>query len=39
VPSEPTTANAIVDDILSRRPEQRAVIEDLGLHFGLPALA
>jgi hypothetical protein len=46
-PSESTTAKAIVDDFLSRRPdlamtltaEQRAVIEDLGQHFGLPALA
>jgi hypothetical protein len=46
-PSESTTAQAIVDDFLSRRPdlamtltaEQRAVIEDLGQHFGLPALA
>jgi hypothetical protein len=46
-PSESSTAKAIVDDFLSRRPdlamtltaEQRAVIEDLGQHFGLPALA
>jgi uncharacterized coiled-coil protein SlyX len=46
-PSESTTAKAIVDDFLSLRPdlamtltaEQRAVIEDLGQHFGLPALA
>jgi uncharacterized coiled-coil protein SlyX len=46
-PSDSTTAKAIVDDFLSRRPdlamaltaEQRAVIEDLGQHFGLPALA
>jgi uncharacterized coiled-coil protein SlyX len=46
-PSESSTAKEIVDDFLSRRPdlagtltaEQRAVIEDLGQHFGLPALA
>jgi hypothetical protein len=46
-PSESTTAQAIVDDFLSRRPdlamtltaEQRAVIEDLAQHFWLPALA
>jgi hypothetical protein len=46
-PSDSTTAKAFVDDFLSRRPnlamtltaEQRAVIEDLGQHFGLPALA
>jgi hypothetical protein len=45
--SESTTAQAIVDDFLSRRPdlavtltaEQRAVIEDLAQHFWLPALA
>jgi hypothetical protein len=44
---ESSTAKAIVDDFLSRRPdlaatltaEQRAVIEDLGQHFWLPALA
>jgi hypothetical protein len=47
VPSESTTAQTIVDDFLSRRPdlagtltaEQRAGMEELGQHFGLPALA
>jgi len=49
VPSEPdsTSATSIVDDLPSRRPdlagtlteEQRAEIEELGQHFGLPALA
>jgi uncharacterized coiled-coil protein SlyX len=50
VPSEPsdsTSATSIVDDLPSRRPdlagtlteEQRAGIEELGQHFGLPALA
>jgi hypothetical protein len=45
-PSESTTAKTIVDDFLSRRPdlavsltaEQRAGMEQLGQHFGLPAL-
>jgi hypothetical protein len=47
VPSESTTAQTIVDDFLSRRPdlagtltaEQRAGMEELGQHFGVPALA
>ena len=50
VPSEPsksTSATSIVDNLSSRRPdlagtlteEQRAGIEELGPHFGLPALA
>jgi hypothetical protein len=46
-PSESTTAMIIVDDFLNRRPdlagtltaEQRAGMEELGQHFGLPALA
>jgi len=46
-PSESTTAQTIVDDFLSLRPdlagtltaEQRAGMEELGQHFGLPALA
>jgi len=46
-PSESTTAQTIVGDFLSRRPdlagtltaEQRAGIEELGQHFGQPALA
>jgi hypothetical protein len=50
VPSEPsdsTSATSIVDNLPSRRPglagtltaEQRAGMEELGQHFGLPALA
>jgi uncharacterized coiled-coil protein SlyX len=50
VPSEPsdsTSATSIVDDLPSRRPdlagtltaEQRAGMEEIGQHFGLPALA
>jgi hypothetical protein len=47
VPSESTTAQTIVDDFLSRRPdlagtltaEQRAGMAELGQHFGVPALA
>ena len=46
-PSESTTAQTIVDDFLSLRPDlagsltadQRAGMEELGQHFGLPALA
>ena len=46
-PSDSTSATSIVDDLPSRRPdlagtltaEQRAGIEELGQHFGLPALA
>ena len=46
-PSESTIAMTIVDDFLNRRPdlagtltaEQRAGMEELGQHFGLPALA
>ena len=46
-PSDSTSATSIVDDLPSRRPdlagtltaEQRAGIEELGQHFGQPALA
>ena len=46
-PSESTTAKTIVNDFLSLRPdlagtltaEQRAGMEELGQHFGMPALA
>ena len=46
-PSDSTSATSIVDDLPSRRSdlagtlteEQRVEIEELGQHFGLPALA